>query len=100
MSMISINIPAIAAVEAQEALKGAAWEIAKKIARADSFAGHEFFGHLAMTAEARAAEIARINGLINAAAVLDGDVAPREGWDVESMISECALDIEAAGRDA
>lgn len=95
--MITIEIPAAVAVEAQDALKAAAWKIAAAIARADSFRNHEFFGHLAMTTEDRAAEIAKINGLINAAAVLDGRV-PRADWDTENMISECAREI--AGEDA
>lgn len=90
---ITIEIPAVASAVAQDAMKDAAWKIAKEIARAETFAGDEFFSHLAPTAEARAEADAQINGLMNAAATLDGR-ATRDDW-AGDMIRECANEVEA-----
>lgn len=89
---ITIEIPTVAAIAAQEALKDAAWKIAKGFANAVSLDGHEFFSSLAPTEADRAEVVAKINGLMNAAAVLDGRAA-RDDW-AESMIRECEIEIE------
>lgn len=91
--MTTLNIPEIVTIEAEAALKKAAWSITTEVATADHNARAEgdagaFF---VIDPDWRKAQVAKIDALMNAAATLAG-IDTRE-W-AEGMISEVMSEIE------
>lgn len=93
--MTALNIPAVIANEAAEALKAAAWKIAARVAaRQDARKSEDMFIAAMLSSGDDSDDTLKINALMDAAAEIDG-VVSRGTW-ADGMIRDCVNDIAEA----